>query len=374
MGQRPVSRSFRRRAAVALTALATLAGGFAVGAAPAQASNPVTPGDFTGLGFDQCTAPSSAAMSAWWSSSPYTAVGIYISGDSRGCTSQPNLSATWVAQQQQLGWKLLPITLGPQASCTTRERYLHQVRINPSTSGSYASARSQGSAEATKAVAAAKQLDISAHSTLWYDIEAFNTSNTACRDSAMAFLSGWTGQVRQLGYVAGAYSSAASGIKAMATASGRRPVHDAGPDLDRRLERRREHPHVLHLRRLLEQPPPGAPVPRRPQRDATAASRSTSTTTTSTSVAARSRPRRPRTAAGSTSPSPTTHRCGPAPPTRAAPGRCSACSRRRAPSPDTPAPPTAGTTRPRPPRSVPSSRPRASTSTTTGTSATGCGC
>ncbi len=101
----------------------------------AGADNRVTPGSFTGYGFDQCTAPTQRAMDAWRTSSPYWAVGIYVSGASRGCLSQPNLTPTWVRRQLAGGWRLLPITLGPQASCTTRERYLHQVRINPSLLG-----------------------------------------------------------------------------------------------------------------------------------------------------------------------------------------------------------------------------------------------
>ena len=79
-----------------------------------------TPGDFTGHGFDQCLAPTQSAMNTWWKKSPFSAVGIYISGDSRACRSQPNLSPTWVATQVARGWRLLPIALGPQASCQPR--------------------------------------------------------------------------------------------------------------------------------------------------------------------------------------------------------------------------------------------------------------
>src|SRR3954454_7812570 len=165
-----------------LTALATLLAG-GVLASPARAANVVTPGNFTGYGFDQCTAPSQRAMDAWLTGSPYWAVGIYISGDSRGCTSQPNLTPTWVSTQLGKGWRLLPITLGPQASCTTRERYLHQVRISPNRTTAYAAARSQGRAEAEKTVRAATRLGIAKGSTLWYDLEAFPTSGTDCRES-----------------------------------------------------------------------------------------------------------------------------------------------------------------------------------------------
>ena len=194
------------------------------GAAPASAaSNPVTPGDFTGYGFDQCTAPSQSAMDAWRTGSPYWAVGIYISGASRGCTRQPNLTPTWVRTQLANGWRLMPITLGPQAWCTTRERYLHQVRINPSPRTSYAKARAQGSAEARKTVGRAQRLGIRTGSTLWYDIEAFDISHRDCRESALSFLSAWTKRLRALHYVSGVYSSAASGIRMLDDARVLRP-------------------------------------------------------------------------------------------------------------------------------------------------------
>src|SRR4051812_40259704 len=57
-------------------------------AAPAGAHREVgivTPGDFTGFGFDQCHAPEQQKMNRWLQSSPFLAVGIYISGDSRAC-------------------------------------------------------------------------------------------------------------------------------------------------------------------------------------------------------------------------------------------------------------------------------------------------
>jgi peptidoglycan hydrolase-like protein with peptidoglycan-binding domain len=210
----PLRRPRRRAGTVLATVLATLVSGLLL-ASPARAANVATPGNFTGYGFDQCTAPSQRAMDAWRTGSPFSAVGIYLSGDSRGCLSQPNLTPTWVRTQLARGWRLLPITLGPQASCTTRERYLRQVRISANTADTYATARRQGRAEADKTVAAAQRLGISRGSTMWYDLEAFSISGTACRRSALYFLSAWTNQLHARGYVSGVYSSAASGIKAL---------------------------------------------------------------------------------------------------------------------------------------------------------------
>lgn len=185
-----------------------------------QGPNPVTPGNFTGYAFDQCNAPSQAAMDAWMRSSPYLGVGIYISGASRGCLAQPNLSATWVRTQLSRGWKLLPITLGPQASCSTRfPRYGNDPVINADPTNSYAAAYTQGVTEAKRAVAAAGALGIVPGSTLFYDLEAFNTSNTACRVSALHFLTGWVKYLQSVRYASAVYSSAASGIAALADVS-----------------------------------------------------------------------------------------------------------------------------------------------------------
>ncbi len=185
--------------------------------APAYAANPVTPGTFKGLGFDQCATPKQSAMSAWVKSSPFRAAGIYISGNSRACRTQTNLTPTWVRNQLAAGWHLMPITLGPQASCSTRyPRYGRNIdpTINPSSTNTYAAARSQGGAEARKAVSTAKSLGIVPGSTLFYDLEAFSTGqSTACTASAKWFISSWTAQLHALGYASGYYSSAASGIR-----------------------------------------------------------------------------------------------------------------------------------------------------------------
>ena len=218
----------RTTAAVWLTGLVT---GLVTGVLPASpAAAVVTPGNLTGYGFDQCTAPSQRAMNAWLSSSPYWAVGIYISGDSRGCRSQPNLSRTWVRRQAAHGWRLLPITLGPQAWCTTRERYLHQVRISPRTAGGYARARAQGRAEANRTIGAARRLGISRAQHAVVRPRGVRHRPTACRESALGFLSAWSTQLHRHRYVSGVYSSAASGIAMLDDARVRRPGRYRMPD------------------------------------------------------------------------------------------------------------------------------------------------
>lgn len=198
-----------------------------------KAGTIVTPGDFTGFGFDQCLAPSQKAMDTWLLQSPFLAVGIYTSGKSRACRSQPNLTPTWIATQLRKGWRLLPITLGPQASCQPRfPRYDDDVRIDPrpGKNGTYGIARKMGKTEADTSVRDAKALGIIPGSTLWYDLEGYDSANVNCRESALQFLSGWTIRLHELGYVSGVYSSAGSGIKDLDNARVNRPGVVTMPD------------------------------------------------------------------------------------------------------------------------------------------------
>ncbi len=207
--------------------------GLLAGPAPAYAGNVVTPGHFTGHGFDQCLAPTQKAMNTWLRASPFLAVGIYISGDSRGCRSQPNLTPKWVSTQLRKGWRLLPITLGPQASChPSFPRYGNDptIRSKPGRNGTYPKARRQARREAVKTVEAAQDLGIVKRSTLWYDLEGFDVTNTHCRESALRFLSAYTVKLHALGYVSGVYSSASSGIKMLDDARVDRPDTFTLPD------------------------------------------------------------------------------------------------------------------------------------------------
>ena len=106
-------------------------------------------------------------------------------------------------------------------------------------------------------------------STIWYDLEGFDLTNTACRESALVFTSAWVSRIKAHGYVAGFYSSASSGIKMLddARTPASRPVRAAGPDLDRPVGRQRRHLDDVHPRGRLASRWPDEAVPRRPQRD-----------------------------------------------------------------------------------------------------------
>jgi hypothetical protein len=169
--------------------------------AASPGGEPASPGSiYTGSGFDACSAPSTAQMSAWRSSSVYRAVGIYIGGTNRAC-AQPSLSAQWVTEESAAGWHLVPIYVGPQApgnSCGC-------VAI------SSGNASTQGRAAADDAVAKAQGLGLGLGNPLYFDMEAYQRGGR--RSSAvLAFLAAWTAQLRRNGYKSGVYSSEDSGI------------------------------------------------------------------------------------------------------------------------------------------------------------------
>jgi hypothetical protein len=160
---------------------------------------------FAGLAFDQCTAPSVAAMTAW-NASPYRAAGIYIGGVNRSC-AQPQLTPAWVTQVSAMGWKLMPIYVGLQPSCGIRpDDQVIQSSI----------ATSQGSDEAGDAVVQAKALGLLPGSAIYSDIENYATTDTQCRTDVLNYLSGWTTRLHSLGYLSGVYVNLSSGAQHLA--------------------------------------------------------------------------------------------------------------------------------------------------------------
>jgi peptidoglycan hydrolase-like protein with peptidoglycan-binding domain len=171
---------------------------------------------WSGYAFDACRAPSRRVMDRWRVTSPFHGVGIYIGGALRAC-AQRHLTRGWVRHQVEHGWKLLPIWVGPQASCTSYSRTI------PSRAGArhrYPAARALAAREARRAARAAQDLGIVRGSTLWYDLEWFPSGRPACRASALHFLSAWTDQVHRRGYRSGVYSSVSAGIAALGSVRG----------------------------------------------------------------------------------------------------------------------------------------------------------
>ncbi|MCL3817454.1 glycoside hydrolase domain-containing protein [Aeromicrobium wangtongii] len=181
---------------------------------PAQAARPSAPGSFTGHGFDTCVAPDQATMDAWNLTSPFSAVGIYISGISRFCgdDKQPNLSPQWVAQNARNGWRFLPIHVGRQAPCFANNPKSSVQK--PKMSNSAKTARQQARTEARETIAALKRYGFGKRSVSYLDIEWY--SRTAkCDRIVLEFVDAWTRYLHGKGYKSGLYSSGSAAIQAV---------------------------------------------------------------------------------------------------------------------------------------------------------------
>lgn len=183
-------------------------------AVPASAATPGAPGNFTGYGFDACVAPSQKVMDAWNLRSPYSAIGIYISGNSRYCGDayQPNLSATWVARNTANGWRFMPIHVGYQAPCFVNNPSSRVQKKHMSTTIS--TARSQARSDAAETIAALVKYGFAKGSVSYLDIEWY-ARTTACDNVVLEFADAWTEYLHSLGYKSGVYSSGSAAIKAI---------------------------------------------------------------------------------------------------------------------------------------------------------------
>jgi hypothetical protein len=149
-------------------------------------------------GFDTCSAPTVAQMQTWWNNTPYYDIGIYIGGAMRAC-SQPNLTSAWARSVHEQGWSFYLTWVGPQAPCTS---FRVRFSSDPTT------ARQQGRDEADRAVSAARNLGFTGKNMYFYDMESYDTTNSACRRAVNAFVGGWVGRIHnQYGEKAGVYGS-----------------------------------------------------------------------------------------------------------------------------------------------------------------------
>ncbi|QKW34962.1 DUF1906 domain-containing protein [Actinomadura sp. NAK00032] len=159
-----------------------------------------------GKGFDTCTAPSLATMKAWKPS--FKVTNIYIGGAARGC-AQPNLTASWVRQVREMGYRITPTYVGLQAPCGSRpQRFTAK------------NAAKQGAKAAVNAARKARALGIPEGEPIYYDMEAYNSKKRGCKAAVLRFIDRWVRKLEAQGYVPCLYSSAKSGIRDVGRATG----------------------------------------------------------------------------------------------------------------------------------------------------------
>jgi peptidoglycan hydrolase-like protein with peptidoglycan-binding domain len=207
------------RAAVAGTITGTIVA--LVVPTSASAADPHAPGDFTGYGFDACVAPSQKVMDSWNLRSPYSAIGIYISGNSRYCGDkhQPNLSRSWVAKNASNGWRFIPIHVGYQSPCFRNNAgsRVQKKRMSSTTS----TARSQAASDAAETIAALRKYGFGSGDVSYLDLEHYARTKT-CDNAVLEFIDVWTEKLHGAGFKSGVYSSGSAAIAALDSAKASR--------------------------------------------------------------------------------------------------------------------------------------------------------
>ncbi len=153
-----------------------------------------------GQGFDKCEVATLDQLREWWWNSPYSSVNLYIGGSLRACSNRA-LSADYVRSIYNTGWSFIPTWVGPQAPCTSFRSVI---------SYDVAAAQSQGWAEAYAAADTLARLGLTdeagAGSIVYYDMEAYATSNGTCNSAVRSFVAGWTQGLHARGHQAGVYA------------------------------------------------------------------------------------------------------------------------------------------------------------------------
>lgn len=161
-------------------------------------------------GVDSCGINTVARAQAFWKNTPYSNIGVYIGGSAAGC---PMNSASFISALVGMGWQIMPIWVGPQASCSS---FGSRMSSNPDT------AFQQGKTEAHASYLRLRSLGMSVDNTpVIYDLENYDTTNTTCVNAAKAFIRGWVTQAHvPTAQKSGVYgSTCGSGLANFATIS-----------------------------------------------------------------------------------------------------------------------------------------------------------
>ena len=183
------ARGFRWRKALHLQIFLLLSA-VAFMALPTTATSALPGGAvyFSGMkGFDSACAPNLGTMDAWWNSSPYWDIGVYLGGRNVSCKTNTNLTANWVSHN--VGpWEIAPIWVDYQApaGCIS-DAYGTHMSSDTNTS------RAQGVQAGRDAMARAEPLGFSRATVIYLDLEPYTDGNATCHNAVKWFVDGWVG-------------------------------------------------------------------------------------------------------------------------------------------------------------------------------------
>ena len=244
------------RTLFAATVTTTLTAGVAVAgvalAAPAQAENRVTPGNFTGYGFDQCLAPTQTTMNTWMEFSPFQR-GRHLhlrrlAGLPDPAEPHPDLDQHPAARRMAAAAdhpRPAELLRRPVPAVRRLDRPDDPGELDQQLRRRAPTGRQRGQVGSGRPPSARHHGREHALVRPRGLVERRTTSRAASRPCRSC--SAWTRELHRLDYVSGVYSSAGSGMVILDNARVNRPqLRAARQDLDRPLGRHGQHVHLLH--------------------------------------------------------------------------------------------------------------------------------
>ena len=163
-----------------------LAGLTSVLTLPAAGTAQASVGISQRMGWDACAVGSTANAQAFWNNTPFWNMGLYLGGSSYG-TGCARWTSSQVSTLRAQGWMFLPIWVGPQAPCTG---FPSRFSSDPTTA--FRDGRDEAIFAYNKIVSWGWDV---LNTPLIYDLEVFDTSNSACLAAAKQFIAGWVYQL-----------------------------------------------------------------------------------------------------------------------------------------------------------------------------------
>jgi photosystem II stability/assembly factor-like uncharacterized protein len=156
-------------------------------------------------GFDACVLPSESSMQAWWDGSPYFYYGLYLGGVA-SAVENPNsgckkATLSWVTAVAGQGWQFIPTWVGLQAPCSS---FLPEKRMSADAAIAFRQGRSEADAAANASISFGLT-DGTKPIIIYFDLESYSASDTACQATVKSFLNGWTQRIHELGHTSGVY-------------------------------------------------------------------------------------------------------------------------------------------------------------------------
>lgn len=162
-------------------------------------------------GVDSCDIPSTNDLTTTlWVGTPFFDYGWYIGGAEARAVGCAAWSSSLLSTARTTGWGFTPIYDDLQAptGCgpvINGVRYDFAARMSISTSTAY----SQGVTSASNARSAMTAAGFSTFDLVWLDIEAYDTTQAACKAAVDAYVNGWSATVQADGGVYGSSSGSA---------------------------------------------------------------------------------------------------------------------------------------------------------------------